>query len=770
MTSLLHSMVQDCVLDPAAETGSITFDFRCRADGLLLSLRGRQGSSISLRMAGSCLVYQADAPGAWSRLDLEDVRGLDDGQWHSAAITVGVRGTRLYVDGYQAFCGTTTIFLADLGPLEEAAVGEEGGPEVAGLAFHPEVLTARKVRALSRGVEPEVEFASSALSPYDVGRFSRVRRGSVRLRFRVRGRGQHGVIMAAGGSGDARLELAIGEGGLTYRMAQDGVERLVQAPGQWGEGAWHDLVLVVGRGAVSIYVDGFREAHSPGEFFLGDLRGLERILIGQDTHGVRLAGEVQQAAVYRQLLNDAQIKRLSGVEPIETDALFDRGYHGSASYRIPSILTLASGTILAGADQRVSSPNDAPNDINFVIRRSVDGGLTWEDLRTVIDCPGSGADAANVIDSCMVQEPGSGRIHVLIDHFPGGIGQPSCRAGVGFDEQGNMLLRDAHGAEGEDYVLQPDGTVLTRDGEPTPYRVDPRGDVTRDGQPAGNIALAPGADPEQSLLMVPTSYLWHIHSDDDGLTWSEPRELNPQLKEPWMRFLGTGPGNGIVLRHGPHRGRVVVPVYFNNEANWLAMCATVAYSDDHGETWTLGVTPNQGRATAEGALDPRTFTDETCSLHEATVVERRDGSLLLLMRNQDPAGRVAVSVSQDGGRTWDGVGRDEALPEIWCQPNAISLPSPQGQDRVVFANASLMLPYRGCGVLRLSLDGGRSWHRSRTFHPDHYVYQCMCVLSDGSLGLLWENEYQGLYLSRVPLSWFGLDLEPAPSQQEEPGC
>lgn len=56
----------------------------------------------------------------------------------------------------------------------------------------------------------------------------------------------------------------------------------------------------------------------------------------------------------------------------------------------------------------------------------------------------------------------------------------------------------------------------------------------------------------------------------------------------------------------------------------------------------------------------------------------------------------------------------------------------------------------------MSEDGGRTWIASRTFNPAHYVYQCMTILPDGTLGLLWEREMQGLYFTRIPLEW----LEP----------
>ena len=87
------------------------------------------------------------------------------------------------------------------------------------------------------------------------------------------------------------------------------------------------------------------------------------------------------------------------------------------------------------------------------------------------------------------------------------------------------------------------------------------------------------------------------------------------------------------------------------------------------------------------------------------------------------------------------------------QSNAVPWPSEECPERVVFANASQMRPYRGRGVLRLSEDGGRTWIASRTFNPAHYVYQCMTILPDGTLGLLWEREMQGLYFTRIPLQW-----------------
>ena len=133
-----------------AETGSISCEFRSRSDGNLFALRGADGAGLDLRIVGSSLVYEATVPDKWNKLEAEDARSLDDGRWHSAVVTVSPTGTRLYLDGYQVFCGTTTAFLKDLPGLTQAVVGQGDSPEVVAFTVHPRVLTAREVLALSR--------------------------------------------------------------------------------------------------------------------------------------------------------------------------------------------------------------------------------------------------------------------------------------------------------------------------------------------------------------------------------------------------------------------------------------------------------------------------------------------------------------------------------------------------------------------------------------------------------------------------------------------
>lgn len=609
--------------------------------------------------------------------------------------------------------------------------------------------------AKSVAPEPLIEFAASHLSDYDATQVGQLRSGSIFLRYRVRGPGQHGTLLAAAAGGQEKLNIALTERGVEYRVLGKGnVWRRFVAEGRWDQGHWHDVVLRVGHGAVQIYVDGYMEAHLPGQAFFGSIESCDEVVIGQDIYGSRLFGEVRNAAIYSSVLNDSQIKKLSAVQPLDTQCLFDYGFQDSISYRIPSLLTTKSGVVIAGADQRETIANDSPNSINFVIRRSFDGGKTWGDLQPVLSYPGHGANGASVIDSCVVQDQNTGRIIVLIDHFPGGMGQPNAQAEIGIDTNGNYLLFDG---EGNGYTWNADGTVLGEDGELAPYSVSEDGTVTvlQDGKEScgGNVFLKDGDDPAQTLLTARTSFLQMIYSDDDGETWSRPVNLNHQVKKDWMAFLGTAPGNGIQLANSDYAGRLVMPVYYNGESR-TNFSATVVYSDDGGKSWKLAKSPNDGRIFDGREIDSRTLDTESAATHEATVIERQDGTVLMLMRNQHPSGKVAAVESADGGETWGEVYFVDQIPEIFCQPNAVAWPTDKHRERVVFANASQLRPYRGRGVLRRSDDGGRTWDVARTFNPAHYVYQCMAVMPDGELGLLWEREMQGLYFTKIPHAWF----------------
>ncbi len=56
-----------------------------------------------------------------------------------------------------------------------------------------------------------------------------------------------------------------------------------------------------------------------------------------------------------------------------------------------------------------------------------------------------------------------------------------------------------------------------------------------------------------------TRTVWLSRSTDDGKTWTPPVDITASTKDPSWGWYATGPGVGIQIQHGPHRGRLVIP-------------------------------------------------------------------------------------------------------------------------------------------------------------------------------------------------------------------
>jgi sialidase-1 len=151
--------------------------------------------------------------------------------------------------------------------------------------------------------------------------------------------------------------------------------------------------------------------------------------------------------------------------------------------------------------------------------------------------------------------------------------------------------------------------------------------------------------------------VWVATSEDDGVTWSTPREITAEVKLAEWTWYATGPGVGIQLKRGEHKGRLVVPcnhasgVATNAKGDWNVSNSHVIFSDDYGKTWRRGGGPS---------------VEE---FNESQVVELADGGVMLNMRNSFPKGvknpvkARGVAISKDGGETFMEARRDEALIE-----------------------------------------------------------------------------------------------------------
>jgi sialidase-1 len=274
------------------------------------------------------------------------------------------------------------------------------------------------------------------------------------------------------------------------------------------------------------------------------------------------------------------------------------------------------------------------------------------------------------------------------------------------------------------------------------------------------------SDTVHLLYNVDYARAWYRRSDDDGRSWSEPRDVSSAFEglrtSYGFRVIAFGPGHGIQLSNQ----RLLVPVWLSPgggaDGHHPQQVATV-YSDDGGASWQAGelVTPPAG-----------------ASHGEPVAVELSDGRVMINMRNEDfRLGRVvrAVSVSPDGAHGWTSPRLDLSLPD------PISFGSLQRYDErtILFANIhnGLVIDWRmkWFGIrglreplgIRASFDDAATWPVSRILARREAGYVDLAA-RDGVAYALFEqgwrrrNHYRTrtLMLARFDLTW----LENAPAR------
>lgn len=233
---------------------------------------------------------------------------------------------------------------------------------------------------------------------------------------------------------------------------------------------------------------------------------------------------------------------------------------------------------------------------------------------------------------------------------------------------------------------------------------------------------------------VPCDRTPHLqHSDDDGLTWSAPRDLSDEILPPdWNSWYATGPVHGIQLTRGRHTGRLVFGV---NTETWdgsrvSANNAALITSDDGGDHWRIGATDSWPIA-ADG-----TFRQKPSEL---TLTQRADGAVLVSGREQDGTdlGHRTQTVSRDGGDTFTAPFRD--LPDLYA---------PQVQGSVLRLDDRILLACPGdpdrrrTMMIRSSYDDGRTWDsvdRGTVVTTDWSGYSDLARIDGGTVGLLYEG-------------------------------
>ncbi len=254
-------------------------------------------------------------------------------------------------------------------------------------------------------------------------------------------------------------------------------------------------------------------------------------------------------------------------------------------------------------------------------------------------------------------------------------------------------------------------------------------------QESGRVVLVAcwnlGTDHEQQIINQTSKdsrRIFVLYSDDEGLTWSDPKEITSSVKRDNWTWYATGPCHGIQLQHSNYKGRIVISTN-HMIAGTKTYHSQLIYSDDKGESWELG-----GIVREHGG-------------NESSVVELENGNLMLNMRNYNRTKYKsrAYAISKDGGET---ISTMDYLPELIepiCQGSTLNyLEKGKISSIILFSNPASM-KQRINMTVKMSKDNGQTWPYAFLIYPGPSAYSDLVCLANGKIGLLYEYGIENPY-------------------------
>ena len=226
-----------------------------------------------------------------------------------------------------------------------------------------------------------------------------------------------------------------------------------------------------------------------------------------------------------------------------------------------------------------------------------------------------------------------------------------------------------------------------------------------------------------------TRRVFCIHSDDDGISWSEPEEITAQVKDPEGTWYATGPCHGLLTSEN----MIVIPCnhgVYNDGPKGTA--GHIIYSTDEGRSWSIGAVYDTG--------------------NESTVSEMRDGNLLLNMREWYPDGRerhgkrISAFISPDGSADPQGTWFNGGLTDPNCQGSQIN----NRRGQLYFSNPDTASERRNL-TIRKDSGFGQTWIKYCTVTEGPAAYSDLVILRQPFLllkqttGIIYEAGVQNPY-------------------------
>lgn len=431
---------------------------------------------------------------------------------------------------------------------------------------------------------------------------------------------------------------------------------------------------------------------------------------------------------------------------------FDKGTANSNSFRIPALLTLDSGRVVAASDARWNSTVDGGG-FDTIVSYSDDNGKNWN--YSFVNYLGDNGNTYNGRNSSCFIDPALAtdgkKVWMLCDLYPygvalnGNIETPPQRKS-GFDSEGNLLLsNDNHGNYNYHLNLK-DLKIYKNDTKEAvnDYTVDTYFNIKNaDGTVDTNLFFK-----DSPYKVQRTSYLYLVSSDDGCKTFSAPKLL-PLKKDAEEAYLA-GPGRGLYTKNG----NIIFPCYYFNRTSGRTVEKTsFVYSTDNGENW-------------HRSEDMPVGTNSS----ESTVIELPNGNLRFFYRHYSNTKLkyIDAEFSQDTlTYNWKSEVQTDITVNSNTQMSAIVYSSPINNKTAFLltcptgpnengSTSSKGEPYsKGgqrlngkifVGFLNDDNDNTVEWlpnpMRVGELNSE-FMYSCLTELNDGNIALLYENHQNG---------------------------
>ncbi len=210
-------------------------------------------------------------------------------------------------------------------------------------------------------------------------------------------------------------------------------------------------------------------------------------------------------------------------------------------------------------------------------------------------------------------------------------------------------------------------------------------------------------------------------SYNNGVSWNDLQNRTSELVPPEYCWDAVGPGNGIQIQFGMHKGRLLIPAIGRN-----------IYSDDHGITWDY-LRTNPG--TSEGTIVELCNGDLMRNDRGACKMDEQDCTLVVNCEWKNRK-RRQISTSGDGGVSWSPWESDEQLFDPNCQGSIIRYTASY-PPRLLFINPA-STKARWKMRVRISYDEGKTWPIQRYLDPDLGGYSSLTKTADLMVASLQE--------------------------------